>query len=402
MLFQTFDDKQECVAVYCNDQLTVGEIPDNPTKTWSYAQYLKGRDIQYASIYAEGASIGDACPQELKSEWEDVTHKMMAFATSFKESKVSLRENCYLDLMPRHFLVRFCDIKNRITKHILETRQKPEEYSFYREMQEFVTDIKYRPLNIDLNEIVAGVADPRTLEFYQKVSNSSNYISYNIFGSVTGRLTTEKDSFPWLTMPARYRKIIKPTNDWIVTIDMNAAEIRTILALLGHEQVDGDLYDWIDTTMFDGQLGRTIIKKVVTSWLYGSNSPEFVQHQQVLEKLFDKQKLRQMYWDGQYVNTPFGRKIAADEYHSISYLGQSTFIDLFHRQVLKVDKFLENKKTKILGLLHDECIIDLADEDKADLKEILSIFGDTRYGKYKTKVKIGTNFGDVRELKKKS
>jgi hypothetical protein len=203
-------------------------------------------------------------------------------------------------------------------------------------------------------------------------------------------------------MPARYRKIIKPTNDWIVTIDMNAAEIRTILALLGHEQVDGDLYDWIDTELFGGQLGRTAIKKIVTSWLYGSSSPEFAQHQQTLEKLFSKQKLRQMYWDGEYVKTPFGRKIAADEHHSISYLGQSTFIDLFHRQVLKVDKFLQNKKTKILGLLHDECIIDLADEDKGDLKEILSIFGDTKYGKYKTKVKIGTDFGNVRELKKKS
>ena len=177
MLFQTFDDKQDCVAVYCNDQLTAGDLPENLTKTWSYAQYLKGRDIQYASIYAEGASISDVCPDELKQEWNQVTAMMLAFANSFKESKVSLRENCYLDLMPKHFLVRFCDIKNRITKHVLQTRQKPEEYDFYRELQEFVTDIKYRHLNIDLNEIVTGVADPRTLEFYQKVSNSSNYIS---------------------------------------------------------------------------------------------------------------------------------------------------------------------------------------------------------------------------------
>jgi hypothetical protein len=52
-------------------------------------------------------------------------------------------------------------------------------------------------------------------------------------------------------------------------------------------------------------------------------------------------------------------------------------------------------------LLHDECIIDLADEEKSDLLDIVKIFSETEFGKFKTKVKIGTDFSSVKEIKLK-
>ena len=34
MLFQTLDDKSECVGVYANGELQFKGIPDNISKTW--------------------------------------------------------------------------------------------------------------------------------------------------------------------------------------------------------------------------------------------------------------------------------------------------------------------------------------------------------------------------------
>ena len=45
MLFQTLDDKRECVGVYCDGVLEFGSIPKNLTKTWSYSNFLEDSDI---------------------------------------------------------------------------------------------------------------------------------------------------------------------------------------------------------------------------------------------------------------------------------------------------------------------------------------------------------------------
>jgi hypothetical protein len=50
MLFQTLDDKNECVAVYINNELKFKEVPKEASKTWEYSQFLKGMDIEYANI----------------------------------------------------------------------------------------------------------------------------------------------------------------------------------------------------------------------------------------------------------------------------------------------------------------------------------------------------------------
>ena len=42
-----------------------------------------------------------------------------------------------------------------------------------------------------------------------------------MFGSITGRLTVHKNSFPILTFPKQYREILLPQNDWFVVFDMN-------------------------------------------------------------------------------------------------------------------------------------------------------------------------------------
>ena len=54
MLFQAIDDKTSCVGIYAHGELNFGELPPDLAKTWKYAGYLEGREIEYAYLYCNG------------------------------------------------------------------------------------------------------------------------------------------------------------------------------------------------------------------------------------------------------------------------------------------------------------------------------------------------------------
>ena len=110
MLFQALDDKGQCVGVYVDGKLSFKNIPTGLTSTWDYANFLKDQDINYARLYCGGQTLDQACPDHLLDEWHEKSAKLKAFLNSFKESKVSLRENCFFDLVPERFLLDFCEI----------------------------------------------------------------------------------------------------------------------------------------------------------------------------------------------------------------------------------------------------------------------------------------------------
>ena len=96
MLFQTLDDKKECVGVYHNGELDFNNIPDDLSKTWSYSNFLEGKKIEYASIYCNGRTIDDICPAHLLADWELVSGRLKAFMRANNLAKVNLDDNCFL------------------------------------------------------------------------------------------------------------------------------------------------------------------------------------------------------------------------------------------------------------------------------------------------------------------
>ena len=97
MLFQTLDDKSECVGIYTDNQLIfdLDSFPEGLSKTWKYASYLRNMDIDYASLYLEGGQIKDIIPEYLQDDWDDVSKKIMAFKRSLRLSQVDTYENCF-------------------------------------------------------------------------------------------------------------------------------------------------------------------------------------------------------------------------------------------------------------------------------------------------------------------
>ena len=392
LYFQIIDDKTECIGIYANEKIYYDEVPSSIAATWKYAPILRDRnDIKYASLYCGDHDLTRSCPEHLEKRLSNILDRFRAYLTSFKEAKISLYDNCFYDLVPERFVLEYCDVKNEITKHILENNDKPKNYNFLVSLSKVLEDIKYLPLNLDFADFNFGSTRDRM--FHKKIKQKGPNIVYDLFGSKTGRLTTKKNSFPILTMDKKYRSIIKPKNDCFLELDFNSAEIRTFLALQGLEQPKQDIHAWTGKNVFKGQLTRDEVKKKFFAWLY---NPEAKNDK--LESIFDKNKILEKYWNGYNVETPYDRKMEAGKKHALNYLIQSTTSDLFLRRMIDVWHLLKNRTSHVSFCIHDSLVIDFSVEDRSLLQEIVDKFSNTELGFFKINLSAGKNYGEMRKL----
>ena len=217
---------------------------------------------------------------------------------------------------------------------------------------------------------------------------------YNPWGTVTGRLATNPNSFPILTLGKEFRKCLKPQNDWFVELDFNAAELRTLLSLSGRPQPTNDIHEWNVKNVFNNSMTREEAKTKTFAWLYSNRKNK------KLEQIYDKTATLEEYWDGRDVKTKFNRTIKkVDKHRALNYIVQSSTIDMVHEQAIRIDKMLQPFKTNIAFLIHDAVILDLAENDRYELPDILQAFSDTRLGKFKVNVMAGNSLGDMKGLK---
>tara|TARA_R100000664_G_C2752102_1_gene139388 strand:+ start:1149 stop:2333 length:1185 start_codon:yes stop_codon:yes gene_type:complete len=392
LIFQTLDSKNECVGVYAEGQLHYEEYPSNLTATWGYAPYLSD-NIEFAFLYAGGKKLGDMCPSELKEEYDRTAQKLKSYLRSFRLSRVDLGQNCFFDLVPRRFLLEYYSVRNKITEHVLKQHKKPDRYDFLLGLTKVAHDIKSRKLNVDSTQFAKFRTDQKTKAFYKKLNKTEPFISYNIFGTVTGRFTVAKKSFPILTFPKKYRKILKPNNDRFVEFDYNAAELRTLLALSKVPQPQGDIHGWIVKHVFGGSITREESKIKTFAWLYNSEAENYK-----LEKSFNKEALVSEYWKDGSITNPFGRTMQCERKNALNYLIQSTTSDLFLYQMIEVFKMLENRKSYISFCMHDSLVIDFSTEDKDLVSSLYEIFSKTKLGRYKTNISLGRDYGSMRKM----
>jgi hypothetical protein len=393
LLFQALDDKQYCVGIYLDGKMVYDHIPPNLTKTWSYSSFLQDKGVEFAQIYTKGKTLKEICPPQHQEEFDLAWKKMQAFYKSFTIAKIDLNQNCFFDLLPEQFVKDFCEVKNKITQHVFETYQRPDNYELQQKIVSITTEISNQRLNVNLEPLKESYENPRTREFFKRFKAASPYVNYNPFGTKTGRLTTKRNSFPILTMDKRFRNVLQPNNDMFVELDYNAAELRVLIGLLGMPQPDGDIHDWNIKNLYKGSVGRDQAKKNIFSWLYNPNSKD-----KALDKHYDRKKVMNKYWDGKSVKNYYKREIESDEYHSLNYIIQSTCSDLIMDRAFLIKERLQDLKSNIAFIIHDSVVLDLDKEDLSMINHMVKEFSNTPFGAFKVNVSAGKNFGEMKEL----
>jgi len=392
LLFQTLDDKKDCVGIYQDDLVFNGDLSDDLTHTWSYSGFLSGREVEYAKLYCGGITLDKACPEALRERWERSNNKLKAFIKSFNTARVSLDEICFFDLVPEKFLIEFCQIKNQICAHVFDNYERPENYDYLVSLTEIIEDMKYRRLNINPKNLSMFRADHR--KFIQKLNKIQHSCKFNIYGTKTGRLTTEPKSFPILTLKKELRCVIEPHNDYFVELDYNAAELRTLIALQGKPQPEGDIHEWNIQNVYRGLVTRDEAKTRIFAWLYNPESQDYLS-----SRAYDRESVVQKHFTHGQVRTFWDKVIPSEERTALNYIIQSTCAENVLRQMIKVSNYLKGCKSYVAFPIHDSIVLDLSKEDKERLPEIIDIFSNTALGKFKVNVGAGINFGNLERLK---
>ena len=389
MYFQTLDDKTECIGVYVNGKLNFDYIPDNLTKTWRYTGSVKDENIEYAWLYANGVDLGSACPEHLSERLDKAQRKFRAFLKTFEIGKINMREHCFFDLVPETFLKEFCEVKNLVTQHVFEHYERPENYDMLASFEKLLYKIKYQDLNINIDGCKSYFHTSLGRRKVGDLLKGSNHIDYNLFGTVTGRLTTHKKSFPILTMRKDFRALIKPKNTAFVSLDYNGAEVRTFLDLSGIEQPMCDVHQWNIENVFNNSIDRESAKTNFFSWLYNPESTA------ISSDLYKREKVLDKWYDGWYIKTPFKRKIKVPAKKALNYLIQSTTSDRVLIRATEIDDLLKERKSFISHIVHDELVLDFHESDRDLLPKIKEIF---ETDNFKANIMIGPNYLDLKDL----
>ena len=359
MIFQTLDDKSECVGVYSDGKLHFDSIPVGLSKTWKYTGSIQDPDVEYAWLRCGGQKLQDVCPESLKEDFTELQKTFRAYLKSFQIAKIDLHQNCFFDLVPSDFLLEFCEMRNKITEHVFANHSKPENYDHLDRTYKLIHKLSYQKLNINVEgcrSLMTSTVDRQDIQ--KLVKKKSHYVDYNLFGTVTGRLTTNKDSFPVLTMKSRLRSIIKPTNDWLVSFDYNGAEVRTFLALSGVDQPDEDIHQWNMKHLYgDHPIDREEAKVRFFASFYNNEDSS------LNDTVYSRNRVVGDYFYGDRVETTFKRKIKVDQRRAFNYIIQSTTADLTIDRAVELDRILEDKQSHVAFIVHDEIVLDIHEDD---------------------------------------
>jgi hypothetical protein len=387
------DNKTDCAGTYFDGHFIWDKIPEGITKTWSYSDHLFGRDIDYANLLVSGKTLDDVCPEFLRERWDLAKGLLKAHFKAFSTAKMNIEDVCFYELVPPKHLQHYFDTKNEITKWVFENHEKPQNYSLLKNIQTAIKELKQHPVNLNSFAVYCESADcNKAKHLYDAFGEQTPYVDYDLFGTVTGRLTTKRGSFPILNLKKSLKNYVKPNNDVFLELDFNAAEIRTMLALQGHKQPEEDIHEWNIRNVFDEEITREKAKTKIFAWLYNQES------QAIQSNYYDREILLEQYYKEGRIHTPFGRTITAPVRKALNFLLQSTSSDNTLERFCKLSNFLRATRSHVAFVVHDSVVIDLHRSDRRLIPQLKEMFGDTKLGQFKVNCSLGKNLGEMKEF----
>jgi hypothetical protein len=304
-----------------------------------------------------------------------------------------LEDVCFYDLVPERHLQHYFDTKNEITAWIFDNIEKPKNYYFLKETFGNLRELAKHELSVSMVGIYSDAAeDAKAKSLYAQLVGKPVKINYDLFGTITGRLTTRRGSFPILNLKKELKHHVKPTNDVFLELDFNAAEVRTLLALQKIEQPQEDIHEWNIKNIFKQEMSREKAKQKLFAWLYNPESTS------IDDGIYDRESILEQYYVEGSVQTPFGRTIDAPSAKALNYLLQSTSSDNTIERFNKISRHLIGTKSHVTAVVHDSVIIDLHRDDKRMIPQLKQIFEDTKLGKFMVNVSLGKDLGSMKEF----
>jgi len=374
VILQTLDIENNCSGIFHKGKIiykNLKKISEKHSVAWKHSTILDDSEYRYLYLHSKKRALFEFSPEP--ENFRLYHDYMSAQALAAATAKIDLEDMCIFDMFPERKLIKWLSLRESALQVLLDTTPCPSDYNILHKAHVLTTDMASRRIN------------------YRGDKNSR--VLYDIFGSATGRLTTRRKSAPVLTLKKEERNALTPQNDLYLEIDLNGAEIRTLLALSGKGQPEYDIHEYNMTSAARGLTTRQEIKARFFAWLY---NPEAKDYQ--LEKLYDKGVYKEYYEEGS-VATPFGRKLLTDERKALSYLLQSTTSDIVLENAYKIMKFLGGKKSFVAFTMHDSVVLDFSREDYHLVRDLKEVFEENRLGRYHSRVCIGKNFGEMEELK---
>lgn len=378
------------MGVFAEGKLSFGvQIPDSGV-TWAYNPHLLNKGVTYAKILAGGKNLIDTAPPEMMERWKFLEDRYKNVLRSLFQSKVDLSVGCIYDYFPEWLLLEYYSARNQIIQSVIDIVGGFDQSYHDHVVRSWAlaNKIRRQPLNFD-TEALAAIGNKTCRSV---LAGKRQNIRFNIFGSVTGRWTTDKWSFPIHNWPEKHRHVLKPRNDYFVELDYNSAELRTFFALSGREQPQMDIHRWnIENVFSDRSTPRSDAKRRMFAWFYGQkDDPE-------LEKTYQRKKLLKKYSNRDIIN-PYGRKLRPERKDILNYLLQSTTSDVVLEKAAELDNSLSGMKSNIAFLMHDAAIIDCPASEIPQIGELARQFRRTRLGDWRIGVRIGTNYRDMRKI----
>lgn len=248
----------------------------------------------------------------------------------------------------------------------------------------------FKCAHVDLKKLELYKSKERKNQLRSFIPNSDGVldkISYDQFGSQTGRLTV-KSGPQILTLKKEFRDILKSRykNGKIFEIDFVSMEPRVALSLIGKNPGD-DVYISLSQELFENKYERDVIKLAVLSTLYGSKSLsgidiEWQEKRKIQAKIRDAFQIKkiennlldQINKNG-YIESRLGRRIfPKNKKKNILYNNfiQSAAADIaliaFKKMISKISRDIEP-----LFVIHDAIILDVSEEASCQISEISSI-----------------------------
>lgn len=262
--------------------------------------------------------------------------------------------------------------------------------------------VEQSKLRVDVHEFEKQFK-PRNIDFSVQGELVGN--SYNLY-NVTSRPTNSFNAVNFLAIPKdiQHRQVFKPQNDKFVELDFDGYHVRLVSELIGYDlRLDQKAHMQLAKCYF----GKENIspeeyqkaKGINFSLIYG-NIPEEYSQLEFTRKLreFIGKSWGDFTQTGRIVNCISGKEFTGklkDMYPEklMNYLIQSIETARNVEVLIRVLKYLSNKKTKLELVTYDSFLLDVSEEDDNVVEEIRQIMETNLKGerKYPVSVKESLN-----------